>query len=50
MSTDLVRTEARQADLFFGPDVRRERGMDVLDKIKDALNKSFGDNSARFDG
>lgn len=31
--TDLVRSEQRQADLFFGPDVRRERGMDVLDKI-----------------
>ena len=31
--TDLVRTEQRQADLFFGPDVKRERGMDVLDKI-----------------
>ena len=31
--TVLVRTEARQADLFFGPDVRRERNMDVLDKI-----------------
>lgn len=31
--TDLVRSEQRQADLFFGPDVRRERGMDVLDQI-----------------
>jgi DNA polymerase V len=31
--TDLVRSEQRQADLFFGPDVRRERGMDVMDKI-----------------
>jgi DNA polymerase V len=31
--TDLVRSELRQADLFFGPDVRKERGMDVLDKI-----------------
>lgn len=31
--TDLVRSELRQADLFSGPDVRRERGMDVMDKI-----------------
>ena len=31
--TDLVRSEQRQPDMFFGPDVRRERGMDVLDKI-----------------
>ena len=31
--TDLVRSEQRQADLFFGPDTRKERGMDVLDKI-----------------
>jgi DNA polymerase V len=31
--TDLMRSEQRQADLFFGPDVRRERGMDVMDKI-----------------
>ena len=31
--TDLVRSEQRQADLFFGPDVKRERAMDVLDKI-----------------
>ena len=31
--TDLVRTEHRQADLFFGPDERKERCMDVLDKI-----------------
>ena len=31
--TDLVRSEQRQADLFFGPDVKRERGMDVMDKI-----------------
>lgn len=36
--SDLVRTEHRQADLFFGPDVRRERGMDMLDKI----NAKFG--------
>ena len=36
--TDLVRSEQRQADLFFGPDVRRERGMDVLDQI----NAKFG--------
>ena len=31
--TDLVRAEHRQADLFFGPDDRKERCMDVLDKI-----------------
>lgn len=31
--TDLVRTDSRHADLFFGPDERRERAMDVLDKI-----------------
>ena len=31
--TDLVRAEQRQADLFFGPDVKRERNMDVMDKI-----------------
>lgn len=31
--TDLVRSEQRQADLFFGPDVRRERGMEVMDQI-----------------
>lgn len=31
--TDLVRSELRQADLFFGPDLRRERGMDVMDRI-----------------
>ena len=36
--TDLFRSEQRQADLFFGPDVRRERGMDVLDQI----NAKFG--------
>ena len=36
--TDLVRTEQRQADLFFGPDLRRERGMEMLDKI----NAKFG--------
>lgn len=36
--TDLVRSEQRQADLFFGPDVRRECGMDVMDKI----NAKFG--------
>ena len=31
--TDLVRSEQRQADLFYGPDVKRERGMEVMDKI-----------------
>lgn len=31
--SDLVRSEQRQADLFFGPDSKREKGMDVLDKI-----------------
>lgn len=31
--TDLVRADQRQADLFFGPDVKRERNMDVLDRI-----------------
>lgn len=31
--TDLVRTDHRHADLFFGPEERRERAMDVLDKI-----------------
>lgn len=31
--TDLVRSGQRQADLFFGPDEKRERGMDVLDRI-----------------
>ena len=31
--TDLVRSEQRQADLFYGPDVKRERGMDIMDKI-----------------
>jgi DNA polymerase V len=31
--TDLVRADQRQADLFFGPDERRERGMDVMDRI-----------------
>lgn len=31
--TDLVRQDQRHADLFFGPDERRERGMEVLDKI-----------------
>lgn len=31
--TDLARTDLRQADLFFGPDERRERGMDVIDRI-----------------
>ena len=36
--TDLVRSEQRQADLFFGPDVKRECGMDVLDKI----NSKYG--------
>ena len=36
--TDLVRSELRQADLFFGPDERRERGMDVMDRI----NAKFG--------
>ena len=36
--SELVRTDARQSDLFFGPDERRERGMDVLDRI----NQKFG--------
>jgi DNA polymerase V len=36
--TDLVRGEARQADLFSGADPRRDRGMDVLDRI----NAKFG--------
>lgn len=36
--TDLVRSEQRHADLFFGPDERKERGMDVLDQI----NAKFG--------
>lgn len=31
--TELVRGEQRQADLFYGPDVKRERGMEVMDKI-----------------
>ncbi len=31
--TDLVRADQRQPDLFFGPDVKRERNMDVLDRI-----------------
>lgn len=31
--TDLVRADQRQADLFFGPDVKRERNMDVMDRI-----------------
>ncbi|MDI1254127.1 Y-family DNA polymerase [Thermomonas sp.] len=31
--TDLVRSEQRHADMFFAPDSRRERGMDVMDKI-----------------
>lgn len=31
--TDLVRQDQRHADLFFGPDERRERGMAVLDQI-----------------
>ena len=31
--TDLVRNEQRQADLFYEPDVKRERGMEVMDKI-----------------
>ena len=35
---DLVRSDQRHADLFFGPDERAERGMDVLDKI----NRKFG--------
>ena len=35
---DLVRSDQRHADLFFGPDERAERGMDVLDKI----NQKFG--------
>jgi DNA polymerase V len=36
--TDLVRGEARQADLFSGADPRKDRGMDVLDQI----NAKFG--------
>ena len=31
--TDLVQAQARQADLFFGPDEKAERTMAVLDKI-----------------
>ena len=31
--TDLVRQDQRHADLFFGPDERREKGMEVLDRI-----------------
>ena len=31
--TDLVRGERRQADFFSAPDPRRERGMEVLDRI-----------------
>jgi len=31
--TDLVCADARQADLFFGPDEKAERAMAVLDKI-----------------
>ena len=31
--TDLVRGEQRQADLFYGPDVKRERCIEVIDKI-----------------
>lgn len=31
--TDLMRTDQRHADLFFGADERKERGMDVLDRI-----------------
>jgi len=31
--TDLVQAQARQADLFFGPDEKAERAMAVLDKI-----------------
>jgi DNA polymerase V len=36
--TDLVRSDQRHADLFFGPDERKERGMEVLDRI----NAKFG--------
>lgn len=36
--TDLVRAEARQADLFFGPDVKKEASMAVIDQI----NAKFG--------
>jgi len=36
--TDLVRAQDRQADLFFGPDEKAERAMDVLDRI----NAKFG--------
>lgn len=31
--TDLMRADQRQADLFFGPDEKAERGMAVLDEI-----------------
>lgn len=31
--TDLVRADQRHADLFFGPDERQERAMDVMDRI-----------------
>lgn len=36
--TDLMREDTRQADLFFGPDVKKEAGMAVIDKI----NAKFG--------
>lgn len=36
--TDLVRAEDRQADLFFRPNEKAERGMAVMDKI----NARFG--------
>lgn len=36
--TDVVRAEARQADLFFGPDVKKEASMAVIDQI----NAKFG--------
>lgn len=36
--SDLVRTDQRHADLFFAPDERRERSIDVMDKI----NAKFG--------
>jgi DNA polymerase V len=40
--TDLVRSDQRHADLFFGPDERKERGMEVLDRI----NAKFGRGTA----
>lgn len=42
--TDLVRSELRQADLFSGVDPRRDRGIDVLDKI----NAKYGRGTVGF--